>query len=520
LCSGNFSNQLIIIFVFVNPIKRLAGQTAIYGIPSILGRILGYLLVPLYTRVFVPGEYGTVSVFYSYASFLMVVLTYGMETAFFRFNHQEEDKEKVFSTGMISLLVTSVLFLAVVSIYATPLAKLIDYPDHKEYVIWFGWILALDAIASIPFARLRALNKAKRFAVIRLAGISINIFLNLFLILLCPYILKHTGSHALLQIISFIYRPDWGIEYIFISNLIASSVVLLLLFPEIAVTKWKVSPVFWKKMILYAFPLLFAGMAGIVNETFDRLLLRYLLPKDVASYQVGIYSACYKISILMTIFIQAYRYAAEPFFFAQAKEKDAKVVYARIMDYFIIIVSLIFLVTMVYLNDFILPLLVGQGYWAGTGVIPVLMLANLFLGVYYNLSIWYKLTGKTIWGAWLSAIGALITLVLNFWWIPLSSDHLIYGYYGSAWATLICYATMMVLSYIIGQKYFPVRYNLLKFSGYLGLAIILYLVSTIVAFEHSFLRFAFHTLLLLIYCVVVLAVEKPATLKFILKHQE
>jgi O-antigen/teichoic acid export membrane protein len=496
----------------VTAIKRLAGQTAIYGVPSILGRILGYLLVPLYTNVFLPGEYGTVNVFYSYASFLMVVLTYGMETAFFRFNEHEDDKERVFSTGMISLIISSVLFLLLVSVYAGPVSRIIDYANHREYVVWFGWILALDALSSIPFARLRALNKAHRFATIKMTGIIINIGLNLFLILLCPYILKHAGDSSAARIINWFYRPDWGIEYIFISNLIASSFTLLLLFPEIAATKWKIDPAFWKKMFLYAFPLLFAGMAGIVNETFDRLLLRYLLPKDIASYQVGIYAACYKISILMTIFIQAYRYAAEPFFFAQSKEKDAKEVYARIMDYFIITVSIIFLVTMVYLDDFILHF-IGKKYWAGRGVIPVLMLANLFLGVYYNLSIWYKLTGKTMWGAWLSAIGAVITLVLNFWWIPLSSTHLIYGYYGSAWATFICYGSMMIISFLVGQKYFPVRYNLLKFSGYLGLAVILYLISTLVSIDHPFLRFSFHTLLLIIYGVAVLLIEKPTMVK-------
>jgi O-antigen/teichoic acid export membrane protein len=251
-------------------------------------------------------------------------------------------------------------------------------------------------------------------------------------------------------------------------------------------------------------------MAGIVNETFDRLLLRYLLPKDIATFQVGVYTACYKISILMTIFIQAYRYAAEPFFFAQAKEKDAKEVYARIMDYFIIIVSLIFLVTMVYLNDFILPLLVrNELYWQGQGVIPVLMMANLFLGVYFNLSIWYKLTGKTSWGAWLSLIGAVITLVLNFWWIPLSSNHLIYGYYGSAWATFICYASMMILSYLIGQKYFPVKYNVGKFLGYLGLSVLLYAISTIIKPEIALLSIGFHTILILVFLGVVYMIEKP-----------
>ncbi len=492
-------------------IKKLAGQTAIYGIPTIVGRILGYLLVPLYTRVFLPDQYGTVSVFYSYAAFLKVMLTYGMETAFFRFTEQEKDKDKVYSTGMISLLISSIIFLLFVLLFSGSISNWIGYPDSKNYVLWFGWILVLDAVASVPFARLRAQNKAKRFATINMVNIIVNIGLNLFFILLCPFILKEYPASLMAKAILVVYRPDWGIEYIFISNLVASSLTLLLLSPGMITVKWKLNPNLWKKMFFYAFPLLFAGMAGIINETFDRLMLRYLLPgtAEMATYQVGIYAACYKISILMTIFIQAYRYAAEPFFFAQAKEKDARETYAQIMNYFIIVVSLIFLVTMLYLDDFILPVLVGRNYWEGRGVIPVLMLANLFLGVYYNLSIWYKLTGKTYWGAWLSIIGAVITLGLNFWWIPLSQDHLIHGYYGSAWATFICYGTMMVLSYLTGQKHFPIKYNLLKFSGYLGLAIIIYLISTIVKPDTVLLRVSFHTFLLAVFAVVALFTEKP-----------
>jgi O-antigen/teichoic acid export membrane protein len=502
----------------VTDIKKLAGQTAIYGIPTIVGRILGYLLVPLYTRVFLPGEYGVINVFYSYASFLKVILTYGMETAFFRFNEQEKDKEGVYSTGMISLLVSSVVFLLFVSLFSGSIARWIDYADHPNYVVWFAWILALDAITAIPFARLRAQNKARRFATINVVNISVNIGLNLFFILLCPFIIKHGNQNLLARAVSLIYRSDWGIEYIIISNLVASAITLILLLPQMITVQWKISPELWKRMFFYAFPLLFAGMAGIVNETFDRLMLRYLLPvsKEMATYQVGIYAACYKISILMTIFIQAYKYAAEPFFFAKAKEKDAKTVYAQIMDYFVIVVSLIFLVTMVYLNDFIMPILVGKKYWEGQGVIPVLMLANLFLGVYYNLSIWYKLTGKTHWGAWLSVIGAVITLALNFWWIPLSPDHLIHGYIGSAWATFICYFVMMVLSYVIGQLYFPVNYNLKKFCGYLATVVLMYLLTTFIPIHPFVLRVGFHTALVVAFLVIVLAVEKPRVVKNLL----
>lgn len=495
----------------MSAIRKLAGQTAVYGIPLILGRILSYLLTPLYTRVFVPGLFGTVSVFYSYSAFLLVVLTYGLETAFFRFSQQKEEKDKVYSTGLLSIILTTSAFLAVVLIFAEPIARLIDYEDQKKYVVWFGWILALDTLSAIPFARLRAMNRPGRFARIKMTGIFLNIGLNLFFILGCPWILQNNGTGTINSIVSFIYRSDWNIEYIFISNLISSGIVLALLIPEIFSVKWELDRALWRKMLIYAFPLLFAGMAGIVNETFDRLLLRYLLPfsPEEAEYQVGIYSACYKIAILMTIFIQAYRYAAEPFFFAQAKQNNAKDVYAGIMNYFIITVSLIFLGTMVYLDDFVLPLLVGKLYHEGRSVIPILLMANLFLGVYYNLSVWYKLADKTIWGAWFSVIGAAITFILNFWWIPRSADHILHGYYGSAWATFICYGSMMVLSYVVGQRFYPVKYNISKFFFYLGAAVALYVVNVFVKVDNRMLSIAFHTLLLIVYLSVVLAVEKP-----------
>lgn len=494
----------------MNPLKRLAGQTVVYGLPSILGRFLGYLLVPLYTRVFLPDAYGTVTVFYSYAAFLMVILTYGMETAFFKFNQKEENKDRVYSSGLASLVVTSLLFLLIASLFSQTLANWMGYPGNQKYVIWFAWILGLDALSAIPFARLRAQNKAFRFAMIKMVNILTNISLNLFFILLCPYILHHTQESFLRNVISLIYRSDWGIEYIFISNLAASAITLVLLTPQFTGFRWQPDRKMIRALLVFAFPLLFAGMAGIVNETFDRIMLRYLLPMSpkMAEAQVGIYGACYKISILMTLFIQAYRFAAEPFFFAQSGEKNAKAVYAKIMDYFIITVSVIFLVTMLYLDDFVIRF-IGRRFTEGKNVIPILMLANLCLGVYYNLSIWYKLTSQTIWGAWLSIIGAVITLILNFWWIPLGPDHLIHGYLGSAWATLICYASMMILSYLIGQRYFPVNYNLKKFFGYLGLAVILWFISSKIIINSFPLRIIIHTLFLFMFILTAVLVEKP-----------
>lgn len=496
----------------MNPLKRLAGQTAIYGIPTILGRFLQYLLVILLTRLFTRAEYGVISVFYSYASFLMVILTYGMETTFFRFSEAEERKDRVFSTAMLSVGITTFAFLILSNLFAGRLSAWMDYPLHPEYVIWFAWILGLDVISSIPFARLRAQNRAKRFAAIKLTNIFINIFLTLFFLVACPWIVRHSPAAGENWLFHLVYRSDWSIEYVFIANLVASIITTLMLLPQLAGMKFEFHRELWKKMMIYTWPLLFAGMAGIVNETFDRLLLRYLLPHDISEAQVGIYSACYKISILMTLFVQAYRFAAEPFFFAQAKEKDAKMVYAKIMDFFVISVSLIFLVTMLYLDDLFIYL-IGPRFRVGRGVIPILLMANLFLGVYYNLSIWYKLTSRTIWGAWLSVIGAGITLALNFWWIPLSPDHLISGYVGSAWATFICYGAMMVVSYLVGQRYFPVPYNLLKFSGYLAFAVLIYAISVVVPVEQPVLRIAFHTLLLLVFAFTAWRIEKPGLAK-------
>jgi O-antigen/teichoic acid export membrane protein len=499
----------------MNPLKRLAGQTAIYGIPTILGRFLQYLLVILLTRVFLRNEYGVISVFYSYASFLMVILTYGMETTFFRFSETETRKDGVFSTAMLSIVLTSTAFLLLSNIFAGQLASWMEYPLHKEYVIWFAWILGLDALCSIPFARLRAQNRAKRFAAIKLINIVTNVLLTLFFLLLCPYLYSHyPGTLHDNWLFGLIYRSDWSIEYVFIANLLASILTFVLLAPEVFRMKFEFHPALWRKMLIYTWPLLFAGMAGIVNETFDRLLLRYLLPHDISEAQVGIYSACYKISILMTLFVQAYRFAAEPFFFAQAKEKDAKLVYARIMDFFILTVSFIFLLTMLYLDDVFIKL-IGPAFRVGKNVIPILLMANLFLGVYYNLSIWYKLTAQTIWGAWLSVIGAVITLALNFWWIPLSPDHLIHGYLGSAWATFICYGSMMVISYLLGQKYFPVRYHLRKFFGYLGFSVLLYAISALITVEAAFPRIAFHTFLLLLFAGFAYLLEKPRLAKVI-----
>jgi O-antigen/teichoic acid export membrane protein len=458
----------------MSSIKRLAGQTAIYGIPSILGRFLNYLLVPLYTYgLLTQQEYGIVNLFYTYTALLMVILTYGMETAFFRFSETEVNKNRVYSTGMFSLLASTSLFLLTANLFPSEIARWIDYPRYPQFVIWFSWILALDTLSAIPFARLRAHNRPLLFAFIKSVNILALVALNLFFLLLCPWILEHHPGGGAAKLVGLFYRSDWAMEYIFISNLLASLLTLILLAPQYVRIKWDFSLPLLKRMLIYALPLMVAGMAGIINETVDRILLRYLLPPETAEAQVGIYSACYKIAVLMVLFIQAYRFAAEPFFFAQMKNKDAREMYARVMDYFIIAVSGIYLMTMLFLDSVFINF-IGPGFRAARGVIPVLMLAKLFLGVYFNLSIWFKLSGRTLWGTLFTVIGAIITLGLNLVWIPMSADHLIHGYLGSAWATFFCYSAMMVLAYVIGQKYYPIPYNLRKFFSYVGLAVLLY----------------------------------------------
>jgi O-antigen/teichoic acid export membrane protein len=485
----------------LNPLKKLAGQTAIYGLPTILGRLLNYLLVPLYTRVFVPEEYGIVTEMYAYVSFLFVLLTYGMETAFFRFAGQEEQRGKVFGTALTSLVATSSVFLFFTFGSASFLAGKLGYSDHTEYVKWFALILAADVISTIPYANLRLKNKAFRFAAVKFINILSNIGFNLFFIVACPAILDHFPGSTIAGFIGMFYSADIGIGYIFISNLLASLITLVLLLPEISPASLKPDRELLKKMLAYSWPLLIFGMAGIVNETFDRIILKHLITdKSDAMVQLGIYGACYKVSILMTLFIQTYRYAAEPFFFDQAGKKDARKTYATTMHYFIIICLFIFLAITMYL-DFVMHF-VGKSYREGVQVVPVLLLANMFLGVFYNLSVWFKLTDKTKTGALISFAGAVVTVVLNFLLIPLM------GYMGAAWATLACYAFMMVLSYLIGQRYYRIEYDLKSALKYLVAALIIYFLASLELLDITWTRVLLNTMLLLLFMVFVYGSEK------------
>jgi O-antigen/teichoic acid export membrane protein len=493
----------------VSIIKKLAGQTAIYGLSSILGRLLNYALVPLYTGIFHKAEYGVSSAFYAYSSFLAVIFTYGMETAFFRFYQKSEDKERVFSTAMISILTSSVLLGVMIFLFATPLAQWTKNEGRQGYFWYFAIIMAADAISTIPFAWLRQQNEAKRFAKLKLLAIGVNIGLNLFFYWLCPKLLAAGWSD-----ISLIYNREAGITYMFGANVISSLVVLPFFMKEYKLMRFGFDRSLWKQMLVYSFPLIFMGFAGMINETLDRILLKQLIPDQaLAEAETGIYAANYKLSILITLFIQAFRFAAEPFFFSRAKEADAKEVYGKVMQYFVLVCATIFLVVLLYLDIF-KHFIRSEEYWEGLKVVPILLMANVFLGIYYNLSIWYKLTDKTKLGALVSIVGAVITLVLNWLWIPK------YSYMGCAWATLICYFSMALISYLLGKKYYPVPYNLQRIGTYLALAVSFYAISDLIrdilpTDISYFFVFLINTLLLATYLFILANLERRAVGAFL-----
>ena len=483
----------------MNPLKSLLGQTAIYGLPTIVGRLLNYLLVPLYTNVFTdPADYGVVSELYAWVAFLIVLLTFGMETSFFRFLNDKEDKEGVFRNSFLTVIGLNGVFLLCLLFFNQSIADAMLYSEHNEYIILLGIIVCIDAISALPMAKLRAENKAVKFSMIHFTSIGVNIGLNLIFMLL----------------IFDPARPEEGVLFILIANLIASLVKPIGTYSDFIGLKWQYNKELAQEMFKYAFPLVIAGFAGIINETLDRAMLKHLLfnrggmTLQAAEAQLGIYSACYKLAMIVAIFLQAYRYAAEPFFFAQNKNKDRNKIYIRIMNYFVASVCFVFLA--VALNiDIFKHFIRNEAYWAGLGVVPILLIANVFLGIYYNQSIWYKLSGQTRFGAYIAIGGAAITVLINLIFIPL------YGFWASAWATLIVYAVQMVASYLLGQKYYPIKYNLRKFVLYFGLAVALFLIAFIMNLDPGIFtvsKFIIHNLMIIFYVFVVWFIER-ATLK-------
>ncbi|MCJ8165624.1 polysaccharide biosynthesis C-terminal domain-containing protein [Pontibacter sp. E15-1] len=493
--------------------KKLVGQTAAYGLSSIVGRALNYLLVPIYTKVFLPEEYGVVSYLYAAVGFFNILYTYGMETAYFRFSNKPgTDKVRLYNQVLSLILSSSLLSTMLLILASGAIARYIGFPDQQEYIVWLAIVLAIDAIVAIPFARLRLQNKAVKFASIKLANILFTVGANMFFLVLCRDIYNGNYLQELRPLVGKLYNPEFGIGYIFLINLVANALLIPMLWKEFSRFRFELNKELLRPMLVYAYPLMLMGMAGAVNELLDRILLEEWLPEGFYPGKsnmaaVGIYSACYKLSIFMTLAIQAFRYAAEPFFFSQAEEKDSPQAFALIMKWFVIACAAIFLFISVNLEDFAL-LLRSEAYREGIMVVPVLLLANLFLGVYYNLSVWFKLTDKTKYGTYISFGGAAITITFNLLLIP------VLGYMGSAIATFLCYFSMALASYLLGNRHYPIPYPVKTILGYIVLAIALVWLALEVEIDNFWLRHAYHLGTCVVFGAVVVLRERPRFLKF------
>ena len=449
-------------------LKSLAKDTAIYGMSSILGRFLNYLLVPLYTSNIsaASGGYGIITNLYAYTALLLVILTYGMETTFFRYaNKTNEDPQKVYSSTLIMVGFTSLLFIVLVSIFLQPLSGVMGYSDHSSYVWVMAATVSIDAFQCIPFAYLRYKKRPIKFAALKLLFIAFNIALNLLYFVVLPDLYKSYPD-----IIQHIYNPETGVGYAFYINLVCTASITFFFYKELTGFKYTFDKELAKRMLSYSWPILILGIAGILNQTADFILFPYLYKGSQAHQQLGIYGAASKIAMIMAMITQAFRYAYEPFVFGKGNDKDNRETYAVAMKYFIIFTLLAFLVVMGYIN--ILRHIIGRDYWEGLKVVPIVMAGTIMMGVYFNLSFWYKLIDKTIWGAYFSGIGCFVLILINVIFVPQ------YGYMACAWAGLIGYATAMTLSYFVGQKKYPINYPLKSIGIYVLIAVFFFIAIT------------------------------------------
>ncbi|MGC4234368.1 MAG: oligosaccharide flippase family protein [Niabella sp.] len=483
-------------------IKKLAGQTIWYGVSSIAARFINYLLTPYLTYKFTTGEYGQMSVLYAFIPLMNIIFTYGMETGFFRFS-QSSDKEKVYSTTSLSLIYSTLILTLLLIAFNKPLSHLLEFSNHPEYLVLAAAIIALDALTTIPFAKLRQDGRPVKFAFAKILGILVNIGATIFFLSIGPELAKTHPDNVL----GYLYKKDWAVGYILLANLIQNIIVFLVLSKEFWGFRFRFNRELWRAMMVYSLPLIIAGLGGMINETADRImLLKWWKPAaggGDAEAQVGIYSACYKLAILISLGVQAFRMGAEPFFFKQSTTENAPRTYARVMKFFVITLCLMFLFVMLYL-DIWKYFIRNEEMWIGLKVVPVLLLANMFLGIYYNLSIWYKLGNKTIAGAYITLIGAAVTLLINYIFIP----H--YSYIACAWATFACYGIMMVVSYIWGQKNYRIPYAKNKLIAYIVIAVLFYISHYYIKEQFSvpWVNYGAATLLFLLYLLFILRIEK------------
>lgn len=439
-----------------NGMKSLAKDTAIYGMSSIVGRFLNYLLVPLYTAQIsaASGGYGVITNLYAYTALLLVILTYGMETTFFRFvNKEGEHAPTVYRTVLSMVGITSLVFIALVLLFIKPLSALMGYADHPAYVWTMFVTVAIDAFQCVPFAYLRYKKRPLKFAALKLLFIALNIVLNL---------------------VYYVFFNGHEVGYAFYINLLCTASITLCFYQELKdgfagpFAPWHEVKQLVGRMLSYSWPILVLGIAGILNQTADKILFPYIYKGTDAHTQLGIYGAASKIAMIMAMITQAFRYAYEPFVFGKAKEKDSRTMYAAAMKYFLIFTLLAFLVVMGYID--VLRYIIGRDYWDGLRVVPIVMAAEILMGVYFNLSFWYKLIDRTIWGAWFSGIGCAVLIAVNVIFVPR------YGYMACAWAGFAGYGTAMLLSYVVGQKHYPIKYPLKSIAAYVAITLLFFCV--------------------------------------------
>lgn len=497
-----------------NPIKALAGQTVIYGLGTIVPRLLNYLLTPFYVRVFVSGEYGQISELYAWIALLLAILTFGMETTFFRFS-QKEDSGKVFNNAETIVLLITAIFLILYGFFYKSFAELIHYEFNTHYVLLLGIIVAIDAAAAIPFAMLRKKNKAGRFSLIKTLNVLTNIFFNILFLVIIP--------EKSMMIAERIFGEQTSLLiWVFISNILASLLNLILLSPQLSRLRISLDKDLIVPMLKYSFPILLISLVGMVNEVADKILIKYLVTipdettlammnitgEEYAMQQLGIYSANFKLGVLMTIFIQMFRFASEPFFFGHAKDRNAPTLYAKVMTYFVIFCLLIFLGVMFYMD--ILQHFVGRNgsdYREGLRIVPIILIANMFYGIVFNLSIWFKLSDKTYYGTIIAVIGSIVTLLCFFILIPRI------GYMGAAIAHLACYTVMMSVSYFWGQRIMPIPYQIGRITIYCIVAAILFFVSTLTSEMSTLLKLSLNTMMILMFLGIVFIMERKNPLK-------
>lgn len=492
----------------MSSLKKLAGETALYGLSSIVGRFISYLLVPLYTSVFDAAAYGIVTELYAYVAFFIIVYTFGMETAFFRFaSNNKENESQIYNNSFSFILVISIFSSAILALFATPLVELMEYPGREFYIYWFSAILAIDAVMALPFAKLRLQNKALQFAVAKLINIGINISLNLFFIIFCRKIYEGEILTNLKPFIDSFYDPSIGVGYVFISNLIASAALVIILWKPLSETKISIDMDTLKPMLRYAYPLMIMGLAGVTNEMLSRPMLKYYLPEGfypgLTNQEVlGIFGACYKLSVFMMLGIQAFRFASEPFFFSSAKEKDSPELFGKVMHYFVLAGCFTLFTISINLDIISLIFLRSKEYWQALHIVPILLLANLFLGVYFNLSLWFKLSDRTHYGSWISIFGAVLTISLNILLIP------IMGYEGSVLVTLICYFSMCAISFYFGQKYYPIPYNTVRNLIYIAVTMAMTYAVLAVEIENQIWATTFHAIMVLGFIGIIIFLER------------